>query len=354
LDLGVAEYLPRFLLSIDASLFCFLLASPLLRDDHFFPHLYDNYGGCRSTPCLPTFLWTVLPLGTHSRAPMDYLVEPSHFRNACCFGGRFFLGAHCFVFSLLRSTTVAHFSSARLVWSPPPTLSKIQLHLRSPILFPLTIFHHQTLLTWVQIGYRLNATRWLRKCLKTHSPFLIHTHPPGELTGITRALGSPSTVWNQRSLAKLVFSLSFWVYKNAIKLSFCFFSAEKHMHKLYLFNHRPPRKPKNERTERKTRWSQTIFLASHPNNPGLEKSWSKPLALNTCRFSNSTINKPNVCWTKPFAFLSPRKKTCPTAPCLQEKSIEDVKHTGLRLHSGPLLYFLKGLYWIVKLETKPI
>jgi hypothetical protein len=108
------------------------------------------------------------------------------------------------------------------------------------------------------------------------------------------------------------------------------------MHKLYLFNHRPPSKPKNERTERKTRWSQTIFLASHPNNPELEKSWSKPLALNTCRFSNSTINKPNVCSTKPFAFLSLRKKTCPTAPCLQEKSIEDVKHTGLRLHSGPL------------------
>jgi hypothetical protein len=26
----------------------------------------------------------------------------------------------------------------------------------------------------------------------------------------------------------------------------------------------------------------------------------------------------------------------------------------LRLHSGPLLYFLKSLYWIVKLETKPI
>ncbi len=146
-DLGVAEYLPRFLLSIDASLFCFLLASSLLRDDHFFPHLSDNYGGCRSTPCLPAFLRTVLPLGTHSRAPIDYLVEPSHFRNACCSGGRFFLGAHCFVFSLLRSTTVAHFSSARLVWSPPPMLSKIQLHLRSPILLPLTIFHHQTLLT---------------------------------------------------------------------------------------------------------------------------------------------------------------------------------------------------------------
>jgi hypothetical protein len=55
-DFGVAEYLPRFLLSIDGSLFCFLLASPLLRDDNFFPHLYDNYGGCRGAPCLPTFL----------------------------------------------------------------------------------------------------------------------------------------------------------------------------------------------------------------------------------------------------------------------------------------------------------
>jgi hypothetical protein len=46
-----ATYLPQFLLKHQSFSFLFLTGGPLLHD-----LIYENYGGCRSTQCLPTVL----------------------------------------------------------------------------------------------------------------------------------------------------------------------------------------------------------------------------------------------------------------------------------------------------------
>jgi hypothetical protein len=83
-------------------------------------------------------------------------------------------------------------------------------------------------------------------------------------------------------------------------------------------------------------------------------SWSKPWALNTCRFSNSTINKLNVWWPKSFAFLSQRKKRCPLSPCLQEKmlNIQACAFTWNRVSSTSWKAFTASSSWKPCLSSK--
>jgi hypothetical protein len=81
---GVGEYLQRFFFEHQSFLFSVSYwGNPLLHNDHIPCLTYDNCGGCRTTQCVVRrFCQTVLPLGSHSWAQIDYLVEPSNFRNA--------------------------------------------------------------------------------------------------------------------------------------------------------------------------------------------------------------------------------------------------------------------------------
>ncbi len=116
---GVGEYLQRFLLEHHQS-FLFSVSywgNRLLHNDHSLPHLRQLRWVSHYTMfsdvffVIPCFHWVAtreLRLITLWNAPTSLMF--------CYFGGRFFVGAPSFLFSLVRSTIVIHFWSAHLFY----------------------------------------------------------------------------------------------------------------------------------------------------------------------------------------------------------------------------------------------